>query len=252
VGELEPWSTWASRWERFQEGYVPCREEQIEIMLRHVAPPAAEGPTALLDIASGPGSISRRALRLLPATDFVNVDADPWLLALGRRSIGDDRVTWVEADLRDQRWTDSLPLRRFDAVVTMTAMHWFDEPELRRLYRDVALLLAPGGRFVCGDLIPPGAGGSPAGGRALERVFRWQAQQTARGDREDWVGFWRAARAEPVFREVVAYRDRRIGRRRPRRFLSFHGHADALAAAGFHAVDELWRRDAAAILAATR
>jgi hypothetical protein len=66
------------------------------------------------------------------------------------------------------------------------------------------------------------------------------------------VAFWRAARAEPSFRQLLAARDGAVGCRRPRRFLPFDAHADALASAGFGKIEELWRRDAAAIIAASR
>jgi SAM-dependent methyltransferase len=252
VPEPEPWSTWAGRWERFQAGYVPGREEQIETMLDDIGPADRTRPLALLDLGCGPGSIARRAVRALPAAEVVNVDVDPWLLALGRSTIADDRVAWAEADLRDADWAEALPRRRFDAVVTMTAMHWLDEPEVRRVYSELASLIVPGGRFLCADLVPPGDGSSPASRRTLENVFRWQARQTARTDREDRVAFWRAARAEPAFRRLLAARDDAVGCRRPRRFLSFDAHADALVSAGFGEVEELWRRDAAAIVAASR
>jgi len=252
VGWLEPWRTWAARWERFQEAYVPCREEQIETILGYAGASRAHGPLKLLDLASGPGSIARRALRLLPAAEIVNLDADAWLLDLGRCTIVDDRISWVKADLCDPGWKEALPARRFHAVVTMTAMHWFDESEVRGIYRNVASLVAPGGLFLCADLVPPGRGGSAASRRALELVFRWQAEQTAREDREDWVSFWRGARAEPAFRHQMAVRDREVGLRRPRRFLPFESHAETLTAAGFCAVEEVWRRDAAAVVAATR
>ncbi|MDN5915253.1 MAG: class I SAM-dependent methyltransferase [Pseudonocardia sp.] len=48
-------------------------------------------PGRLLDLACGPGSLARRAVRRFPGAEVVGVDFDPVMLELARRTTVDAR-----------------------------------------------------------------------------------------------------------------------------------------------------------------
>ena len=65
------------------------------------------------------------------------------------------RTRLPEADLRVARLQDPLPDGPFDVVFSALAVHHLDGEEKASLFARVAAVLAPGGRFVLGDLIVP-------------------------------------------------------------------------------------------------
>src|SRR5262249_39868527 len=61
----------------------------------------------------------------------------------------------ASADLRVGRLEDALPPGPFDLVVSALAVHHLDGPRKADLFRRVAAVLRPEGRFVLGDVIVP-------------------------------------------------------------------------------------------------
>src|ERR671925_1097994 len=103
------WQAWQDSWDRQQEWYMPDREERFRIMLDMVE--ALVGPAPrVLDLACGTGSITARLLARFPQATSTGVDLDPALLAIARGTFeGDDRVSFVTADLADPDWPAKLP-----------------------------------------------------------------------------------------------------------------------------------------------
>jgi trans-aconitate methyltransferase len=234
-----PWPEWLARWDRFQEAYVPGRELQFRLIADYLALLRAQ---SVLDLCAGPGSFGSRLLGELPEARIVAVDHDPWLLELGRRAAPRaDGITWIDADLRNE-WRAALPAGTFDAVVATTAMQWFDDDEVERIYHDVAYL-AP--TFVTSDIVPAGSAES----RSLAQLATHR--QRARGG-DHLVDFWADAHAEPVFATLLEERDRRFDGRRPLPGRPLEFHDRALRNAGFSDVTEIWRHGANAILLARR
>lgn len=103
------WRAWQESWDRQQEWYMPDREERFRVMLDMVEAVAGPEPR-VLDLACGTGSITDRLLRRFPAATSTGVDLDPALLAIARGYFaGDERVSFVTADLADPGWTRLLP-----------------------------------------------------------------------------------------------------------------------------------------------
>ena len=124
------------------------------MILDVVAEVAGAEPHTVLDLCCGPGSLAARVLRRFPGASVVALDNDPVLMLLGRRAYGSQggRLTWIEADLRQPRWTEAVATQApFDAVVSTTALHWLGTESLRQTYAGAAGLLAPGGVIVNGD-----------------------------------------------------------------------------------------------------
>jgi len=108
-----------------------------------------EGVTRILDLGTGTGVTARRVLDLHPHAQMVGVDESPEMLAAARR------VLPAEADLYVARLQDPLPSGLFDLVVSALAIHHLDGAAKADLFRRVAAVLRPGGRFVVGDVIVP-------------------------------------------------------------------------------------------------
>lgn len=145
------WQAWQRSWDRQQEWYMPDREERFRVMLDMVE--AVVGPEPrVLDLACGTGSITDRLLKRFPEATCTGVDLDPALLAIARGSFaGDERATFVTADLKDPEWVERLPHDTYDAVLTATALHWLHSEPLTTLYGQLAGLVRDGGVFMNAD-----------------------------------------------------------------------------------------------------
>jgi SAM-dependent methyltransferase len=248
------WAEWAQRWEAQQQWHIPRREQRFQLMLEMVAETLGDAPGLVLDLACGPGSISRRVMERFPTAAVVALDADPLLLEIGRRTLGDGsrRLQWVHADLRTTDWADRLRLfAPFDAMLTATALHWLSAGDLVQVYRHLGDLMRPGGVFCNAEhlLLAPPAGRLGAAAQKL----RHRLGRDDRGDGESWDDWWQAARAEPHFGELFASRDQVFGEVHPHHeSLTARFHEEALALAGFAEAAVVWRFLDDTIVAAIR
>ena len=106
------------------------------------------GVARILELGTGTGETSRRVLARHPGAALVGVDASAEMLAAARAVL-------PGADLRVARLEDPLPGGPFDLVVSVLAVHHLDGPGKADLFARVAEALAPGGRFVLGDVVVP-------------------------------------------------------------------------------------------------
>lgn len=102
----------------------------------------------VLELGIGTGVTAGRVLRLHPEAELVGIDVSPEMLERARRA-------FPGADLRVARLEDSLPPGPFDLVFSALAVHHLDGPGKADLFRRIAAVLAPGGRFVLGDVVVP-------------------------------------------------------------------------------------------------
>jgi SAM-dependent methyltransferase len=233
------WRTWLRLWDEQQEAYDPRREERFGVILDAVR--AAVGPRFVaLDAGCGPGSLSARLLARFPRAKCVAVDRDPVTLRIGREALKRfaDRLVWVDADLTLPGWVDRLPRRRYDAVVSTTALHWLDARALARFYRDVHTLLRPGGIFLDGDHFRAGPK-DPLLSDMAGKIGTRRRRSRSRGAWEEW---WRAVSREPALRnEMEEHRRREAGHPRHRDPPSWDDHVRSLRRAGFPYVTTLWQ-----------
>ncbi|MHC0431723.1 class I SAM-dependent methyltransferase [Streptomyces sp. O3] len=232
------WRAWQDSWDRQQEAYLPDREERFRVMLDMVE--ALVGPAPrVLDLACGTGSITDRLLKRFPKAVSTGVDLDPALLAIAQGTFaGDDRVTFVTADLKDPRWTDSLPYGTYDAVLTATALHWLHSGPLAELYGQVAGLVRDGGVFMNADHMP-----DPSTPRinAADREQRHAAMDRAKADGAlDWRQWWEVAAKDPVLAEPTAERFRIYGEHADGDTPPVEWHARVLREKGFGEARAVW------------
>ncbi|WP_018544457.1 class I SAM-dependent methyltransferase [Streptomyces sp. LaPpAH-108] len=232
------WAAWQESWDRQQEWYLPDREERFRIMLDMVEAFAGPAPR-VLDLACGTGTITARLLDRFPDAVSTGVDLDPALLAIARGTFeGDDRVTLVEADLKDPAWTAELPYDAYDAVLTATALHWLYLDDLTDLYGRLAKLTRDGGVFLNADHMPDEA--TPRINEA-ERILRHARMEEAkRAGVLDWADWWRLAAADPVLAEPTARRFEIYGEHADGETPSAAWHAAALREKGFAEARPVW------------
>ncbi|RKS78948.1 methyltransferase family protein [Actinomadura pelletieri DSM 43383] len=255
--ETVTWQVWQERWDRMQEWYMPDREERFRVMLDTVE--ALTGPEPnVLDLACGTGSITDRLLKRLPGARSTGVDIDPALLTIARGHFaGDDRVRLVTADLTDPSWTDALPHRRYDAVVTATALHWLDTEPLRALYGRIREVLRHGGVFLNADhMIDESA---PRISAAVETFHTARREREQAAGALDWPDWWTSvaddpALAEPVRRRFDLLGDPRHpnGGHRAERPTTTRWHLETLREQGFTEARQLWCSHTDALIAALR
>ena len=245
---------WLDRWDRQQELYLPHREARFQAMfdvLEAMLPPEFRA----LDVGAGPGSLSARLLARFPNARSTAVDFDPVLLALGRAAHRDleGRLAWIEADLRTPSWAAGLPSGDYDAVLSTTALHWFDERTLARIYGDLASRLRTGGLLLNGDEIIARSD-PPLVRTLLDSVHeRFRRTRDAPGPKEDWETWWSRISQEPGLADEVTERRRRYPQAHtdgPQ--VSLEGHAEFLRAAGFRAVGIVWQEFDNRVLVAVR
>jgi ubiquinone/menaquinone biosynthesis C-methylase UbiE len=98
----------------------------------------------LLDVGCGTGAAVRAAAEVVERA--VGVDLSPKMLAEAReRATGLPGVEFVEGDSEELPFEDC----EFTAVLCTTSLHHYPRPEVAA--REIARVLAPGGRAVIGD-----------------------------------------------------------------------------------------------------
>jgi SAM-dependent methyltransferase len=256
---------WAGWWQRFEDQqtfHIPRREQRFVLMLELVAEVTGGAPRAILDLACGTGAISARAAPRFPDARLVALDVDPLLLAIGQHTLGDfdGRLSWLRSDLRGAGWADALrPFAPFDAVLTSTALHWLAAPDLVRLYRGLAELIAPGGILLNAEHLLVSPRSRPLAElteRLRQRLSAAGEAESAQahGSAESWAAWWQAARAEPGFAALLAERERVFPAtdHAPHEHIDAPFHQAALALAGFAESAVVWRYLDDTLLAAVR
>jgi len=102
-----------------------------------------------LELGMGTGETARRVLEGHPGAKLVGIDVSAEMLAEARSSVPEAET------LIAQRLEDPLPAGPFDLVFSALAVHHLDPEQKADLFRRVAEVLAPGGRFVLADAVVP-------------------------------------------------------------------------------------------------
>jgi SAM-dependent methyltransferase len=241
-----------ARWEpMFSRSVDPTRARRTEAILRSVGA-RFHGPFRVLELGSGPGPLVARMLRRFPSCRIVAVDTDPVLLEVATEALRRfaRRTTWLLADLRGRRWSAGLPAHDFDVIASSLTLHWLEESELRRVYRDVRRLLRPGGLVINGDFLPS----SPGRGQRLDRGRAGEGSRSSgtggarvRAFKAEWERWWSSLERLPSMDAALTLRQVRLpGPWPPRRTtgprtpVSLESHERALQDAGFRETRVIW------------
>jgi tRNA threonylcarbamoyl adenosine modification protein (Sua5/YciO/YrdC/YwlC family) len=115
-----------------------------------VAQASGSGAARVLELGTGTGETARRLLERHPDARLVGVDESASMLAAARSALPADRVTLHVGAIEGP-----LPEGPFDLVASALCVHHLDGRLKRDLFARVRGVLAPGGRFVLGDVIVP-------------------------------------------------------------------------------------------------
>ncbi|WP_329561433.1 class I SAM-dependent methyltransferase [Kitasatospora sp. NBC_01266] len=246
------WSIdWVERWERQQERYAVDREERFTV-IADVVERVTDGQQCplLVDLGSGPGSLSARLAARLPRARIIAADVDPLLLELGRAQHA-EAVRFVEVLIGRPGWIEALGLERpLDAAVSSTALHYPRPERLREIYRDLAGVLRPGGVLVNGDHLVPE---DPVLAGLAELVGRRHAGRHGVDEAEDWTTWWAEAGRNPAFADLLSARELRPAPAAgDGNGLSAAQHEQLLREAGFRHVGPVWQYGNSCVLVAVR
>lgn len=117
----------------------------FEDLQEETARATGEGAQSILELGTGTGETARRVITRHPGASFVGIDESEEMLAAAQ----------VEGELWVSRLEDDLPGGPFDLVFSCLAVHHLDAEGKRDLFRRIAHVLKPGGRFVLADVVVP-------------------------------------------------------------------------------------------------
>jgi tRNA (cmo5U34)-methyltransferase len=141
-----------TQWHWNPETYLANMLEEVPAYaeLQDQTASATEGAPAgaILELGIGTGETTRRVLAQHRGARLTAIDSSAEMLERACAAFPD-------ADLREARLEDPLPAGPFDLVFSALAVHHLDGAGKRHLFRRIADVLRPGGRFVLADVVVP-------------------------------------------------------------------------------------------------
>jgi trans-aconitate methyltransferase len=184
-----------------------------------------------------------RLLQRFPQARCIAIDLDPFLLTIGRQTLGDmgGRLRWVEVDLNTPAWIEALGVTQVDAVLSTTALHWLRNDVLVRVYHQLAQLLRPGGVFLNGDHMKFATHLETFNQTAATlKAKRYEEAFTQQGI-EDWEQWWTAAQPSPPLPSYSLNVSGALRRGLAIGSAGYDFHKSSLYEAGFREVDTVWQ-----------
>jgi tRNA threonylcarbamoyl adenosine modification protein (Sua5/YciO/YrdC/YwlC family) len=111
---------------------------------------SGDGAGSILELGTGTGETAARLLEHHGAASLVGIDVSEPMLEVARSRLPAGRIS-----LHEGRLQDPLPPGSFELVASALCVHHLDGREKADLFARVARALAPGGRFVLGDVVVP-------------------------------------------------------------------------------------------------
>lgn len=125
---------------------IPAYDE----LQRRLLAATGAGARRILELGTGTGATAGLLLERHPGAVLIGIDESEAMLGAASARLPQDGV-----ELRVARLQDALPAGPFDLVASALAIHHLEAEEKADLFRRVAAVLAPGGRFVIADVVVP-------------------------------------------------------------------------------------------------
>ncbi len=141
-------------WHKQQQAYVEARDFRTATVVMAVKKHYEKlgRKIKVLDLACGPGSLGTAILDEIEDAEVVGVDMDPILLRLANDTNRfAHKMEFIRLNLTDPNWQEQLPHKKFDAIVSATALHWLQPEQLSKLYIQLPNILNPKGIFLNAD-----------------------------------------------------------------------------------------------------
>ena len=134
---------------------VPGRREQMEVLLSLV-PAQRDEAFAAVDLCCGEGAFSASLLERFPRARVLALDGSETMLDRARQRLArfSARARVLRFELAESGWLAQLPAPMRCAVSSL-AIHHLDDNGKRRLFRELAGRLEPGGALLIADVIAP-------------------------------------------------------------------------------------------------
>ena len=229
-----------ARWDDQQTAFIKYRDLRFDAIVSTIARVCQPEPR-VLDIACGPGSLTRAVLAGIPNATVVAVDKDPILLAIARDVLGsDDRVSVVDADLDEPDWVNAVE-GQFDAIVSSTALHWLRPEILSRLYLEFGGMVREGGVFLNGDHLQYDGTAQPTLKRLASQDDEFNQKLAFDSGTDNWDQWWELAEAYPPYADAAIERKKRWAGKEPGPKVTLGYHLETLRCAGFAEVGTVWQ-----------
>lgn len=241
-----------TRWDVQQSAYIRYRNARFLTMIQMLKLHGTDTPR-ILDLACGPGSLTKVIREHLPGTTVISVDKDPVLLALAASVFSDDdKVKVVQVDLDQESWVNRIE-GPFDAVLSSTALHWLRPEVLTRVYWQLADLIRPGGIFMNADHLKYDIHSQPTLHRFANDDDQNQ-QESMTQQAESWDAWWKIVNSVPQYQALAAEREKvwEDHNSSPLPKVTLGLHLEALKSAGFTEVGTVWQYLDDYVLAALR
>ncbi len=190
------WNSLFLRWERMQTVHNPYRNKQIETIY-HVSGVDSIPNAQVLDLGCGPGSLAKCFLKKEEDVEFTAIDIDPFLLAIFENTIvSGSSVAILRKDIRDGSWFRQYE-GSFDAVISLTSLHWLSQNNQKILYRRIYSVLKDGGVFANGDPYLP----TDKTVRSRLALLQKEKAKTVMG--ETWDEYWESIYSEYHIKDLL-------------------------------------------------
>lgn len=228
-------------WDRQQTAFIRYRDQRFASIVSMVRRVCGAAPR-VLDLACGPGSMSRAVRDALPEARIVACDKDPLLLAIARDVFaGDEKMEILEIDLDDAGQVLALP-GVFDAAMSSTALHWLHPPALAALYYALADKIRQGGVFMNGDHLYYDEIAQPSFRRIASEDDADQQETHFAAGVDTWEDWWAKATACARYAEAAAARETVWeGKNNPTPKVTLGYHLETLRSAGFAETGTIWQ-----------
>ena len=239
------WRSWVERWDSMKSRDLVKRKERYEIIADLVEGTLREVEN-VVDLGCGTGSLMAAVLERIPDVRVVGIDFDPTMLFLAEARLMPfgNRAKIEYCDLRQPSWCAAIK-EQANAVISATALHWLNPPQLAELYGQIARILRKGGIFLNADHV---ASRYPAVQRVWEKNRKRMRREEPFTHSDDWNGFWKEY-SEALGIDVEELHGKILGgwEGGVKEGLPLTWHFDVLREIGFSHVDCFWRNDCDAI-----